>query len=384
MKKNQPGFKAVVIAPTDSQPRYHKRVTQLAKFCKVIVFAFNRGYYNENTFPAEIPFFPLGRIKDGQYIRRIFRMAASVLKIRSYLKNAQNCFFYAMSFDCMIIARLCGLKKGFYEIGDLRNAEGFGKIFSALEKRLLKDMLGLVLTSRFFYDGFYKHKQLIPRQRVFIIDNRINPSLMHKRPLEKHIAQGRIAIGLVGLLRYWRPIELLLDFVKKRPESYVIECFGDGILRELIESSVCEHIRYHGSFRNPEELSDIYARIDLNYVVYDNSTKNVRLAIPNKLFESAFFGVPIICCQGTSVGRTAVEWQIGKTVRIDDQKNFERDLLSVDRALLKHWSRNCLRMQSSDLLDNGEKIVYNMLAANFGSISVDPGRDGLFATKKVK
>jgi hypothetical protein len=240
------------------------------------------------------------------------------------------------------------------------------------------------MTARHFYDDVYKHKQLVPRHRVFVIDNRVNKLLADERPNEKYISQGRIVIGLVGFLRYRRPIELLLNFARKRPESYIIECFGDGILRGLVESYACENIRYHGSFRNPEELLSIYTRIDLNYTVYDNSTKNVRLAIPNKLFESAFFGVPIVCCQGTSASRIAMEWRIGKTVRIDNKKNFEQDLLSIDRKSLKNWSKNCFRIPISDLIDDGENVVRSMLVANIGNIKEVAEYGGVFTRKKVK
>ena len=357
----KPFGKIIFICPTMSQPRYHKRVSQLAELCEVNVFAFRRGYYEENTFPAHVPTHSLGYVKDGKYFRRLFRVVAAVLKIRSHLRDRGDCFYYAMSLDCMIIARLCGLEHGFYEIGDLRQAEGFGKLFAFLEKMLVKNTSGLVLTSRYFYEDFYRKKRVLPRKRIYIIDNKVNRLLANMRPNEKRISRGRIVIGLVGLLRYRQPIELLLDFVKKRSESYVIECFGDGIFRGLVESHVCENIRYHGSFKNPEELPDIYELIDLNYVVYDSSTKNVCLAIPNKIFESAYFGVPIVCCEGTSVGKMAMELQIGKTVRIDSEDSFKDDLGAIDKSWLEKCSESCLKMPSAELIDNGEQVLQKML-----------------------
>ncbi len=362
MSYRQTIHKLVFISPTASQPRYHKRVAQLAKLCDVVVFAFRRGYYEENSFPASVPFTSLGWISDGKYFRRLFSMIAAVKKIKAHLRDMPDCIFYAMSLDCMIIARLCDLKHGFYEIGDLRQAEGFGKLFAFLEKRLFKNVLGLVVTSRYFYDEFYKHKQILHRERVYVIDNKVNQALSDKRPIGKRVAEKQIVVGLIGLLRYRRPIELLLQFVNKSPKIYRVECFGDGPLRKVVESYVCENIRYHGSFKNPEELPDIYALIDLNYIVYDNSTKNVRLAIPNKIFESAYFGVPIVCCEGTSVGKMAMKWQIGKTVRIDSKDNFEDDLGTIDKSWLRKCSENCFKMPSSGLIDNGEQVIQEMLS----------------------
>jgi len=361
--------RVILITPTSSQPRYHKRVAQLTKFCEVMVFSFNRGYYNENTFPANVPYISLGRIEDGKYFNRIFRVAASILKVRSYLNADTKYLFYAMSFDCMLIARLCGLRNGFYEIGDLRQAEGLGKALSFLERIFFKKISGLVLTSQHFYTDFYKQRLLLPEQRIFVIDNKVNRLLADKRPCQKRLTGRRVKIGLVGLLRYKRPIELLLNFVKKRPESYIIECFGDGPLKTLVESYRCENIRYHGSFKNPDDVPGIYEQIDLNYVVYDSSTRNVRLAIPNKIFESAFFGVPIVCCEGTAVGRMAMEWQIGKTVRISDETDFETDFNSIDKVWLHKCTKNCFKLPDDKLLDIGDHVICKMLSDTVHSIS---------------
>lgn len=260
----------------------------------------------------------------------------------------------------MVIARLCGLNQGFYEIGDLRQAKGFEKIFTFLEKKLFNNVLGVVITSRYFYDEFYKHKQILQRERVYVIDNKVNQALVDKRPTGKRISEKQIVIGLLGLLRYRRPIELLLQFVSKRPKTHRVECFGDGPLKELVKTYTCENIIYHGSFKNPEDLPRIYEYIDLNYVVYESSSKNVRLAIPNKIFESAYFGVPIVCCEGTAVGKMAMEWQIGKTVRIDSKDNFKDDLGTIDKSWLKKCSENCFKISRAELIDNGDQVIQKM------------------------
>lgn len=300
-------------------------------------------------------------MSDGKYFRRLFQIIPAIFKIRYHLRKKRNYVFYALSFDCMVIARLCGLKRGFYEIGDLRQDAGLWKVFGFLERKLLRNILGLIFTSRYFYEEFYKNKLIVPDGRVYIIDNKVSRKLMNQRPSEKQRPPQRIVIGIVGLLRYRLPIELLLQFVRARSEVYAIECFGDGPLRELVESYVCENIRYHGSFKNPEELPKIYSQIDLNYVVYGNSDRNVQLAIPNKLFESAYFGVPILCCEGTAVGKKAIEWQIGKMVRIESKESFDADLSSLDRAWLRSCSQNCFKIASEKLLDDGEKVLRGML-----------------------
>lgn len=360
-------WKIIFIAPATSQPRYHKRVVQFLKFCDVKVFAFSRGLYEKNTFPPNIPLTLLGHISPRKYFQRILKLIPAVYNIRRYIKDKKKCLFYALSFDCMIIAKLSGLKQGFYEVSDLRQTEGFGKIAHLFEKYLLRNILGLVLTSRFFYEDFYKKNELVPKEKVFIIDNKVSPVLADKRPATKKFSQGRIKIGLIGLLRYKRSTELLLEFVRKRPGSYIIECFGDGPLRRLVESYTCKNIRYHGSFKNPEDLPKIYSQIDLNYVVYDNYYVNVRLSTPNKLYESTYFGVPIVCCEGTSVSREVTRLNIGKMIRIKSPELFEKDLGSIDREWLKRCSENCFKVPISELIDEGEKTVRGMLKDLIGT-----------------
>lgn len=355
-------FEIILFSPTSSQPRYHKRASQLDKFCDLSIFYFERKYYRQNFFNFEGPTLSLGDIEDGKYLKRIYKFFKAVLKIRRIIKNKKNLFFYAMSFDCMLIAKFSGIENGFYEVGDLRQAEGFGRFFSILERMYIKKLSGMILTSKYFYKDFYKNIG-ISEDKVFVIDNKLNVEFKGKRPqfFSKSNSENRIRIGLVGLLRYKKPIEFLIKFAKKYEKNYTIECFGDGPLRYLIENSVCENIHYYGSFKNPDDLQKIYTNIDLNFVVYDSESKNVRLAIPNKLFESIFFGIPILCCDGTCVGKTAVDMGVGKTVSLLSFEDFEDSINEIDFDWIYTISQNCFNINEEYLIDDGEKIIESML-----------------------
>ena len=361
MKDKKFDYNIIFITPSSSQPRYIKRALQIAKFCTIEVFSFKRGYYEDNTYPSQISYHNLGQISDGKYIRRIFNIIPAIFEIRRNIKKKRNCVYYALSFDCLVVARLCGMKRGYYEVGDLLQTDGFGKVFRFIEKRLLKNVLGLVVTSRYFYENYFKQKVILPQNSVYLIDNKLSEDLSEYRVLNKQFSNKQIVIGLIGLLRYRRPIEFLLEFVKERPLTHRIECFGDGHLRQLVESYSCKNIRYNGIFKSPEDLPFIYNSIDLNYVIYDNSSENVRLAIPNKLFESVFFGVPMVCAHDTSVGRVSTEWGVGKMIRINNKKNFVKDMESIDKEFLKLCSMNCVKTSSTELIDNGESVLEEML-----------------------
>jgi hypothetical protein len=121
-----------------------------------------------------------------------------------------------------------------------------------------------------------------------------------------------------------------LRFAKANPDRFVLECYGGGSALPFVQSYLCENIRYHGQFESPGDLMSIYDSVDISYVVYDVSSKNVRLALPTKLYESAFFRVPILCCEGTSLEKTVVEWGIGMSVPIASYEAFAYRMETID------------------------------------------------------
>ena len=56
-------------------------------------------------------------------------------------------------------------------------------------------------------------------------------------------------------------------------------------------------------FKNPDDMEKIYSENNLNFVVYDNTLDNEKVAMPNKFYESGFFNIPIVCAENTYVGK---------------------------------------------------------------------------------
>lgn len=350
----------IFIAPSTSQPRFHKRVLQLKQIGNVFVFAFKRGYYNENCFPPEISFHSLGVIEDGKYWSRIFSIIKAVnIIIKHFPKKSRN-LFYALSIDCLIIGKLCRFERGIYEVGDLIYTKKNLLFFLMIEKIALRGITALVLTSRFFYDGFYQSRNVISKNRVLIIDNKVNRNFSGQRKLQKNVTKDKVVIGIIGLFRFKKPIELLLEYVSQRKDTHILKCYGDGPYRSLIESYESDNINYLGSFKNPEGLSEIYNSIDINFVVYDYSDRNVQLALPNKLFESAFFGVPILCGKRTALGTLSESWGIGKMISIETKEEFEQDLKDVDYTWILMKSNNCFKISEDELVDQGDKQIASL------------------------
>ena len=357
----------VVITPSTSQPRYHKRISVLSKLSDVVIFSFRRGLYEVNEFQAGAQVFDLGRVLDKNYAKRIFPFIKAIFFLKRNLPQGYDKIqFYAFSVDCLFIAKLAGIKVGFLEIGDLIFSKNKNKLLHLLEKAILGHIKGLVLTSKEYYNQYYE--PLIRKQgqpEVYTIENKISPVLQPYRIRDKSVIPDKnaaIVIGLVGFLRYRIPITRLLNFVSNNPKLVSLKVFGDGPYKQLIQEHVSDSIMFYGSFKNPDELPKIYSEIDLNYVVYDNRFLNVRLAIPNKLYESAFFQVPLICSPDTYLGQLAEEWGIGGTIRTDTQDHFDHDLrMKIDPNWINTAIQNCSSLPDSELIDHQEEVIQSII-----------------------
>lgn len=320
---------------------------------------FERKYYNENEFPADVTVTRLGRIADGHYVKRLGRLMGAVRALRKVRTDYDA--FYAFGLDCYCMARLAGFPKGIIEIGDLRAVDA-GYAAKSVEKWVLKDAGAVVVTSPGFYDHYFQDNTHLPPEKGFVVENKVAVQLSCARPTEPlQCSKGRLRIGLVGLLRYQKPIELLLRFVRKHSDLVELHCFGDGPLKSLIQRSVCQNIAYHGSFKSPDDLPKIYASIDINYVVYDAQSDNVRLALPNKLYESAFFGVPILCAADTALNKVSKEWGIGMGIPLTDFSAFEMAFLRADKNWIQSASREALQIAPEDLLENDAPTIRKIL-----------------------
>ena len=348
-----------MICPTSSQPRFHKRAVQLAKCKTVKALAFSRGLYEESCFGPEIEFFTLGKIQDGNYSKRLITLFKAIFTIRKVARKSKKVMYYAFSLDCLIIAKLAGLTSGFYEIGDLRISHKSNWLFSKLEKYLLLSTNGVIITSEYFYEGYFKNKK-IERDFFHVIENKLSYDYFNgRRPKQETLfPTQKIRIGVVGLLRYEKPLTMLIKFVNKHPDKFSLDCYGDGTCKELFIKHSSKSICYHGSFKYPEQIMPIYRSIDISFVVYDSSSPNVKLALPNKLYESAFFGVPLICASDTALESNVERMRIGTGISIESQDIFEQGMLSIlSIDTLREYRENCFNVEEKDLIDHGHLVV---------------------------
>ena len=348
-----------ILAPTHSQPRFHKRVDQISKNSDVVIFYFSRDLYKQNIFKKKYKQVHFGEVRDRKYHKRIKSLVSAFFTVRKYAIKYKPISFYSFSIDLAVIGVLAGFKRGYLEIGDLILSKGLGRISRMVEYYLFNNLNGIILTSEAFRDN-YSGWHAASTKKLYTIDNKLSPIFtVIERGCRENIYPP-IVIGLIGLLRYEEPIKRLISFVNAN-ENVKLLCYGDGPLKKYIEKQKSDRISYCGSFKNPDDLEKIYKSIDVNYVVYDNQYSNVRLAIPNKLYESIFWGKPIIVADRTYLSKKVKKLQVGGEISISTQNIFNSTMAEYcSSEWINKKAENCFIIDRDSLIDNSN-TVFNLL-----------------------
>ena len=350
-----------VLAPTHSQPRYHKRVDQLSRHGEIIIFYFSRNLYSENKFKEKYIQINLGNVENRNYYKRVFSFLSAYQKIKDYARLYKPKLFYAFGIDLAVLGVFVGFKRGYLEIGDLVFPKGLGRTSRVIEYILFNMLDGVVFTSSAFLTN-YNGWRVKRNGKMFVIDNKLSDYFRSKARNNNSVLKLPITIGVIGFLRYELPLRRLVEFVRNNSKNVRLLCYGDGPFKNVFINESCDNIKYMGSFKNPEQLEEVYRQIDINYVVYDNTMSNERLAIPNKLFESIYWGTPLIVSTNTYLYEQVEKLGVGGGIDYSNQDTFDKimDKYSEISWVLKKRD-NCFKIKSNNLFDNGSKIIKQML-----------------------
>lgn len=304
----------VFISSALQQPRHQKRIDMLREAYSIDVYYFYRNKYLENYKGYEESATKLGEIKDGSTFTRIFLL----IKLLFILLFHKAKIVYCTSPDQALVAILA-FKKVIFEVGDLYQIDGGNRIYQTLDKFILPRISGLVITSPYFYDGYFKkyEKELIGK--VVVIENKLVPKLndcidSYRNYFEFGLHEKKIKLGIIGSLVFKKPLELVSQYLQNSSNSE-LHIYGDGLYSIFKDNP---NSFYHGRFKSPEDLSNIYKNIDINIILYDYDNNNVKLALPNKLYESIAYLKPIICAADVALSNYVINHKIGVVVKNDD------------------------------------------------------------------
>lgn len=252
----------------------------------------------------------LGRTADGaflQRIRQVFSGAATAAAQREDLASAD--VIIARNLDMLACAFLAKRKAKLdtpviYESLDVHRLlcrqDPIGKALRWLEGSLLRRTKGLVVSSPAFLQNHFE--RYYPGQfRPFLVENRLAAGAEYgPRPVPKMPAADRpLRLGWVGVLRCQRSFELLCNLADQFPDTLEIHLHGVPARTEIpvFEPEVSKHpnMVYHGRYKSPEDLSELYGSLDMVWAGdFMEAGFNSVWLLPNRIYEGGYYCVPAI------------------------------------------------------------------------------------------
>lgn len=266
------------------------------------------------------------RANNGNPLKRLLPTVRFADKAIHILKRLSPDIIHAENLDMLMIA--AQYKKHYnakveiiYEIADINSIildsqSGFVKriaqsYFRAMDRKLSKRVALLICTSEKYYESYYS--KFIEEERCIIV-----PNIPDAEPFRSYMrkTEGPFTIGYIGAIRYIDQAKMLLEAAQIIGVKVMFAGSELGsVIRELCENNPCAE--YYGPYSYSSDIAKLYGRVDCVYSVYDNKQANVRIALPNKLFEAVLCELPILVSSNTYLSEIVRDWNVGIAVMPD-------------------------------------------------------------------
>ena len=208
------------------------------------------------------------------------------------------------------------------------------KLLVWMNRRIVKHSLLSVYTSQGFVD--FLHPKGTDAEKTVVMPNKLNAHCK-SLPLakEKTMDIQHLRFGFAGAIRtetMYNLIKVIGEGGKHEVHLYGLftdENNGRYSIRSLVDQY--QNVFYHGPFKNPEDLPEIYSHIDI-VLCYYLSSKNDLYLEPNKLYEAIYYDCPIIVADGTFVGRKVKQLNVGYTIDQGDAASLKAFVNSINQS----------------------------------------------------
>lgn len=344
--------KVVFILASLSDSHFKNRIVEFMDHqIDVDVYGFER---TSHKTPKELPyhFEVLGMLHNESYINRV-KLYLKCFRLLGKNYNGQKVVFYLCGLDIAMFFHFINPSFDYiYEECDLVHTY-LGKakyVLEWIDEKIIKKSLLTITTSEGFIKYHFGNKR---PQNVLLIENKLNPavrecSLKDKRPF----SLDSLSIGFVGAPRFDSVYNFIDVFCKICPNQ-TFHVYGGPIIQQFEPLKKYKNCVFHGFFKNPTDLPDIYANIDLVVATYDTRFENVRYAEPNKIYEAIYFETPIVVSSGTFLAEKVKRLGIGYDI---DALNNE-DVINFINKLTEESIRD--KISNIQKIDKNETLNIN-------------------------
>lgn len=347
--------KALFLLPTVDQTSA-RHFTHIELFSRTgyecQVAAFFRGKKEGNVYLDKVDT-KLGRIKHGQYLRRLPIYLHAISKIKQNIDESDVACCYTLDSFFLLWIAACLTKnkvKVVFFLLDVREVLLGARLKNKLVRGLLRfafkhsDMV-VVSSSAFIEEFATQMLQYVP-DRWVEIENKVNvdqlPESSNPNSDRKAISSKKIIIGYFGLIRCARSIELLGELVSRWPNKFAVVM--SGVYLDVDEQKAKMHsisgVDVCGPYRNPEDLAQVYSSCDVVWGCYPYSalsTGNHQWAKTNRFYEACYFKKPLIVAGGTLDAIEVERYGIGKILDLGDIEGALAMLVEIEPANVLTW-----------------------------------------------
>ncbi len=340
----QDWVRIVFFAPEFSDVNVIRRIaTFRSAGWRIMVPGFFRHRYNRNFLP-DFPHIVLGRTLDGQHKRRALLFLLALVRLLRHRRGlAAASLYYARNLDQLWLAVMVRFLLGapaplVYESLDVPAGctdPGLkGRIIRAVERRLMRSVSLLVVSSPAFVRNYYAGR-LGWDGPWHLLENKLPTTVPPPAP---HRARPgwRWTVGYVGLIRGRQTVRLIAEVARRSPDVLfvfrgIFTTVDAAAFAQLTEG--LSNIVYEGEYRNPEDLAAIYAELDFIWALdLENAEHNSRWLLPCRFYEGGWHGVPCLAAEGFEIGNRVAAEQVGWTFAAPYADGIVQHLASLDRA----------------------------------------------------
>jgi succinoglycan biosynthesis protein ExoL len=268
----------------------------------------------------------LGQTRDGALLARIGSVASAAMRLKRLERVLRDCqVILARNLEMLFLAvkarrRYAPKASLVFECLDIhRMLLGKGlpsRILRSIETSLMRDV-DLILTSspRFISEYFDPRNFNCP---VRIQENKVllsDPEISRPRKLSKPIGPPW-RLGWFGMIRCRRSFEILSSVARESDGQLQIRIAGRPSPREFpdFDKLLAEspQVTFSGPYRF-DELPTLYGDTHFSWAVdFFEQGLNSSWLLPNRIYESSFFGSVPIAVEGVETAR----WLVGKKIGV--------------------------------------------------------------------
>lgn len=353
--------KLVFIMGGMGNPNNIKRIEEaIARGLDVDVYAFE-GQRDGPKDPdgVEVHMLP-GYTSDLPYWKRIGKVVNGLKSVISRYKK-DECVYYLFRNDKAIIFTLLCNRPYIFEEADMTHANLGNALLRNTIEIWLRNVIRKSVVSVFRSEGFLRyHFGDSHPDNVFVIPNRLHAGILDISQVEyTGLDENHLRFGFVGGVRYDTVYKFAETMLKNFPQ-HEFHFYGmfpnEKQKKQFMPLDKYENCYFHGAFRSPDELPEIYSKIDVLISAYDVTSINPRYAEPNKLYEAIYFDKPIIVSSNSFLAEKVKNLGVGYDVDALDEGAIVSLINSINAESITEKKENIAKIDKKTCINNNEEF----------------------------